>query len=226
MVLLVLAIVWAAVLGSWLRSRAGKTFGDSVGTFRRHLTVLERAAPVRVQPANSMRGPASIPVPPRLRVAGSSGSDSYGQPVPLSARLAAAQEGASRSAKPAPGAGRHRAAAPAQAAMSPRRRRTLQRRRQVLFFLLAAVAGTLLLGAIPGLHKLLYANVVFDLMLAGYVALLIRLRNLHAERDMKLTFLPPVKAVPAGMVLRGTGRYASLASAMDTGEVLLQRAAN
>ncbi|MHB1535463.1 MAG: hypothetical protein ACYC1D_12820, partial [Acidimicrobiales bacterium] len=56
MVLLVLAIVWAAVLFSWLRTRAQSTFSDSVGTFRRHLTILERTMPATVPAANRRRG--------------------------------------------------------------------------------------------------------------------------------------------------------------------------
>ncbi len=55
MVLLVLAIVWGVLLVSWLRSRRQDTAYDSVGTFRRHLTVLERAAPPTVVPANRLR---------------------------------------------------------------------------------------------------------------------------------------------------------------------------
>lgn len=54
MVLLVLAIIWGVLLVSWLRSRAEETFSDSVGTFRRHLTILERAAPSKVPAANRL----------------------------------------------------------------------------------------------------------------------------------------------------------------------------
>jgi hypothetical protein len=107
-----------------------------------------------------------------------------------------------------------------------RRRRTLRRRRQVLSLLLALCAGSLLLGVVPGMHRALYVNVVFDLLLVAYVALLVYLRNAAAERESKLAFLPPVKPVPAGMIRRGTGRYASLARSLDTGEVWLQQAAN
>ncbi|HEX4865029.1 MAG TPA: hypothetical protein VFV02_13230, partial [Acidimicrobiales bacterium] len=65
-VLLVLAIIWGVLLVSWLRSRTEGTFSDSVGTFRRHLSVLERAAPSTVAPANRLRsgpvaGRTSIP---------------------------------------------------------------------------------------------------------------------------------------------------------------------
>jgi hypothetical protein len=248
LVLLVLAIVWAAVLASWLRSRATRTFGDSVGTFRRHLSVLERAAPVRVQPANTMHGPAVVPIPPHRRpvVAGASVAPAWAQGIggataggsgaaPAPRLGPVAEMGAAISADPgrrpptaatppAPAATPRRAQA--TSAASGRRRRSLRRRRQVLTFLAATAVGTLVMGAVPGAHEVLYANVVLDLLLVSYIALLIRIRNIRAERDLKLSFLPPVRPMPAGMILRGTGRYAPLRSAMDTGEVLLQRAAN
>lgn len=248
MVLLVLAIVWAAVLASWLRSRIGPGLGDSVGSFRRHLTMLERAAPSRVAPAHSMRAPGPVALPAYRVSAASQANAAGGRPAgytpagnqltTLSSRPASVAAGMGTRRGPAPATGvagapsrygGRRPTAPSMVVM--RRRRSQKRRRDVLVFLLAAAVGTLLLGAGAGIHTLLYANVIFDLMLAAYVALLIRMRNLQAEREMKLTFLPPVKGVPAGMVLRGTGRYASMpsynsAASMDTGELVLNRAAN
>ena len=107
-----------------------------------------------------------------------------------------------------------------------RRRASQKRRRDVLTLLVAGASTTLVLGALPGLHRLMYVQVAFDAVLAGYVILLLRVRNLAAERDTKLAFLPPVRSVPVGMVRRGTGRYAALASSLDTGEFTLRRAAN
>jgi hypothetical protein len=52
------------------------------------------------------------------------------------------------------------------------------------------MVGSFLLGMVRGLHIMLYVNVLFDLLFVAYVALLIRMRNLAAEREMKLTFLP------------------------------------
>src|ERR1700736_4076076 len=61
-VLLVLVVIWAAVLLTPLvRARADGALGDSIGSFRRHLSVLERAAPTTVSPANRL----TIP-PPRV----------------------------------------------------------------------------------------------------------------------------------------------------------------
>jgi len=54
-VLLILAIVWAAVLGpSLFRRRAQRRSSDSIGAFHRHLRVLERAGPVTVDPAHRL----------------------------------------------------------------------------------------------------------------------------------------------------------------------------
>lgn len=217
--LLVLAIVWAAVLVSWIRSRASSNFADSVGTFRRHLKVLERAAPSTVRPANRMRVPSAVLSPPyRLTP--------KGRPAvrPAAAPPARARAVGGRPAAVSAGAVTRRPVSTTAAAL--RRRRSQKRRRDVLLFLVGAAVGTLALSAVPGLRRLVYANVIFDIMLVAYVALLVRLRNLHAEREMKLTFLPPVRPVPAGLVPRGTGRYASLASTMDTGELALNRAIN
>ena len=71
----------------------------------------------------------------------------------------------------------------------------------MLFALLAGMAGSLLLGMIHGLHVMLIVNVVLDLLFVAYIVLLIRMRNLAAEREMKVTFLPgaaPARGFPAG----------------------------
>jgi len=75
-------------------------------------------------------------------------------------------------------------------------RSELQRRRQnVLLALLGAVVVTVALGLVfPPAFAL---NIVADLALAGYVALLVRARTIAAEREMKVRYLPgpaPVRA--------------------------------
>lgn len=62
-------------------------------------------------------------------------------------------------------------------------------------------------------------QVLFDLMLTGYVTLLIRLRNLAAERELKLTFMPPASrpARPRPAYDLGVSGY---------GDLDLRRAAN
>jgi hypothetical protein len=78
----------------------------------------------------------------------------------------------------------------AASATSASRSRTIRRRRDVLSALIVAVFGTLVLGLVPALHILLLVNVVADILLVAYVALLVHQRNAAAERDMKVRFLP------------------------------------
>ncbi|HET7522853.1 MAG TPA: hypothetical protein VFJ79_01780 [Acidimicrobiales bacterium] len=199
-VLLVLAIIWGVLLVSWLRSRTEGTFADSVGTFRRHLTVLERTTPSVVAPANRLR---SGPVAGRSSI----------PPYRASSRI------------PGQGLAPHRPAGPVARPMAARpqapaaRRRSQKRRRDVFFALIAGVIGSLLLSVVSGVSAMWTVQVVFDLCFTAYVALLIRMRNLAAERELKLTFMPhstrPSRPRPAYEM--GASGY---------GELDLQRAAN
>ncbi len=83
-----------------------------------------------------------------------------------------------------------------------RRARTLRRRRDVLLALMAAMAVTLFL-AVLGFGAFWAVHVLMDLAFGGYVAMLVRMRNVAAERDMKLRFLPaPVQPEPALLLRR------------------------
>jgi hypothetical protein len=203
LVLLVLAVVWGVVLFSWFRSRARSTFGDPVGTFRRHLTVLEHTGPTTVRPANRLSIGANLqaPRPPaagsRGPIAGARGPDGVlrgpaGDPTrPLS--------------RPSGHPG-HRPSSVA----TMRRRQALKRRRDVLLALLTGAVGSLLLGVIPGLHVMLLVQLVFDLLLGAYLCLLIRLRNLAAERERKLAYLP--RSAPADLARAASARSATRAT--------------
>jgi hypothetical protein len=203
-VLVVLALIWAGVIVLWLRSRAASgDFHDSVGMFSRHLHVLERTGPTTVRAANRMRGPSlASQVPYR--------------PVPRGYTGGMRAQGANT--------GPYRTGAPSAAAL--RRRQSRKRRRDILLLLIGAAAGTLLLGAVPGLHTLLYLNVVIDLLLVAYIGLLIHMRNMAAERSARLAWLPRVQPVPSGAVRRGTGRYASLGSGVESPELVFGQVAN
>ena len=205
MVLLVLAVIWIAVLiVPLVRGRAQGGLGNSIGTFRRHLSVLERTAPTTVSPANRLRTPASqAGIPP------------YRPP--------------SSSLLPRPAVGVRRAPSAYPYAASPaalRRRQAQKRRRDVLFALIAGMAGSLLLGLIPGLSVMLWVHAGLDVLFAGYVCLLIRMRTLATEREMKLTFLPPVPTVYAsyGQSQAAEARY-SWAPA-EYGDLLARRSAH
>jgi len=62
--------------------------------------------------------------------------------------------------------------------------------------LLATVAITLVLSLLLGLRGLLYLNLITDVLLVAYVALLIRQRSAKAEQDMKVRFLPGPQVDP------------------------------
>lgn len=186
MVLLVLAIIWAALLFSWFRSRSGEILSDSVGTFRRHLRVLEKATPAAVVPANRLRDARGSSRQGRTALAARAG-------VPV---LAGGPKGwAAASVAGSQGRPVYRSVSAQQVAM--RRRQAQRRRRDVFFALLAGVAGSLVLALIPGLSVMWTVQVIFDLLLVGYVSVLVRVRNRVAERDLKLRFLPSQGQRPA-----------------------------
>jgi hypothetical protein len=172
-VLLLLALIWGALLVSWLRSRSATTFSDPVGTFRQHLQVLERATPATVRPANRLTDPRDRLRREPLR------RESLVRPAPLRG--------------PVP-TGRPRPVAASSAAL--RRRQTQKRRRDVFFALVAGTVGFLALALLPGLSILWSVQVLFDILLGVYVAILVNLRNRAAEREMKLRYLS-VSARPA-----------------------------
>ena len=208
MVLLVLALIWGALLVSWLRSRSVSTFSDSVGTFRRHLTVLERATPTTVRPANRLRDgyPAAAQYIPGPR-----GQVPAGRPGPARRPVGAGNAGrpsAARAGRPIAGN-----------AAALRRRQAQKRRRDVFFALLAGAAGSFLLALIPGLSVMWGVQVIFDVLLGGYVAMLVRIRNVAAERELKLRFIP--NARPAA---RSSRAYDF--GAAGYGDLELRRAAN
>ena len=151
MVLLILAVIWAAVLiPPLLAGRAEGRPADSIGDFRRQLSVLRRAAPI---------GAPTAPLAP------------YGTvPFVAAPRTQSRNEAA--------------------------RRRTVKRRRDVFYALLTSMGGTLVLSFVPGMRVLFGLHLVLDALFVGYVALLLRMRNQAAEREMKVHFLPHATAAP------------------------------
>jgi hypothetical protein len=191
-VLLVLAGVWAVLLVSWLRSRTDHSFSDSVSLFRQHLSVLERATPLRVAPANRLRsGPIGGRQPLR--------------PVPALRSYPSRSMVGSAGLRP-----------PSPAAL--RRRQAQKRRRDVFFALLTGMIGTFVVAVLPGLQIMWPVQIAFDVLFLVYVALLIRMRNLAAERAAKLTFMPPQRRAGRPQPVYDLSR--------DYGELSLRRAAN
>jgi len=175
LVLLFLAVVWALVLvPSFWRRQAEARLGDSIGDFRRQLRILQRTGP-RTVPAAYRLAPERPRAPVNPPSAGSPGSVVRGATAVITRRTTTA---------------------------ALRRQRTLRRRRDVFVVLVGGTLGCAGLGALPGLHVLWALAAGLGLLLAAYVAVLIHLRNLAAEREMKLRFLPPPQAQEPALLLR------------------------
>ncbi len=196
MVLLILAVIWAAVLiPPALRARAEGRPADSITAFHQQLAVLRRAGP-RGSRSNPGWTPPASPSLPQRHV---SLVDQVPRPV-------------------APAFSTVRSVSV--------RRTARQRRRDVFMALLVAVGITLVLGAIPALRMLWLVHAAADVLLIGYVALLVRQRNLATERQLKVRMLPTARRHEAA--LEAEGRW------LDTDggwlghpePVLLRRSAN
>jgi len=82
-----------------------------------------------------------------------------------------------------------------------------RRRRDVLIVLVSLTVGTGVLGAIPAMRPALVLTAMAAIALVGYVALLVRLRTLAVEREVKLRYLPqPSQPQPAFVVRRAVAR--------------------
>jgi hypothetical protein len=164
-VLVVLGVIWAAVLiVPFVRSRAGRTFSDSVGTFSRHITSLEQAAPVRFTPANRLRGPVG-PIPP------------YRPPAAI-AHQAGLPPVVSRTGRNSPTG-------------VLRRRQAQRRRRDILLVLVLAMIATLGAGMMPHLGVLLYGQAMCDVLFLGYVGLLVNAQAARRRaRHPRIAYLP------------------------------------
>ena len=91
--------------------------------------------------------------------------------------------------------------------------------------MVAGVIGSMLLAVVSGVSAVWSVQVLFDLLLTGYVTMLVRMRNLAAERELKLTFMPQAYAPEA------TARARRPKPAYDLGvsgygDLDLRRAAN
>jgi hypothetical protein len=182
LVLVILGLIWAAVLlPPYLQNRREHRPGDSIASFRHQLSVLERATP---------EGRARSMYRQEL-------TRDWGPP-PGTAGYAAARTAARRPA-------------PARRAMAPRAATrpmtsARKRRRDIFLTLLAAVPVTFLLamamgGPVWGLHLLV------DVAFVGYVALLVKIQQETAEKELKVRFLPPssLRTVERQPLLRRVG---------------------
>jgi hypothetical protein len=148
--LFLVAVGWAIYLASWLRSRSEHRSVNSISSFNKHLSVLERTSPTRVGlPAVSARRSASQ-LPP-----------GYG---PVGRRSVMSLDEARK------------------------------RRRDVLFALVGAALVTLVAAVLVG-GAFVWLHLLADVLVGGYVVLLVRAQRLAVERRTKVRYLAP--AMPA-----------------------------
>lgn len=167
-VLVILAMVWAVfLLPQLFRARAERST-DSIGTFRRQLSVLERTSPAR---ASTPRPRTAVPA--------------HRHPTVRTASV----QGAGRAPTVA---GVRFGTPPAAVVRRPRSARAMirKRRQDILCGLLLAMAASLVLSFIPATRVMLWVHLAVDVAFVAYVALLVRARNLASERELKVRFLP------------------------------------
>jgi hypothetical protein len=152
-VLFILAAAWAVYLVNWARSRSEHRSVNSISSFNKHLSVLERTSPGRGSAPTRIAGPAP-------------------------------QRAAVSLARPA------FAPTPARRSTAMSRQQARDRRKNVLLALAGAVMVTFVLAVGVG-GPAIYLNLLADALLAGYVVLLVQLRRLAEERQVKVRYLSP-----------------------------------
>jgi len=159
LVLIILVLIWAAVLlPPYLQNRSESRPADSISSFQKQLSVLERRS-------NTIGG----------------GNHSV------------------RSIGSAPGY--------SAAAIRMSRSEAKKRRRDVLFTLAAAAGITLPLAFMLG-GSVWMLQLLCDVLLAGYVVLLVQSTQRAAERDLKVRYLPTnrqTRTAEPALLLRRSG---------------------
>jgi membrane protein implicated in regulation of membrane protease activity len=157
LVLFILAVIWAAVLlPPYLQNRSESRPADSISSFQRQLSVLERRAVV---------------VNPSLQR--TSQARSFGGELAPALRLS--------------------------------RSEAKKRRRDVFFTLAGAASVTFFMAVLLG-GPVWGLNVICDLLLAAYVAMLVQTQQRVVERDSKVRYLPSRAARPEpALLLRRSG---------------------
>ena len=82
--------------------------------------------------------------------------------------------------------------------------RAQRRRRDVLLVLAVAVVSTLLLAVMGGTPAFWGVQLLADALLAGYVVLLVRLKQASQDHHTKVRYLPAHAAAPSTLALRRT----------------------
>lgn len=204
-VLLVLAILWAAVLvPGILKKRGERRSAASIDSFHRELHLLERTGPKIVSPAYRLEtaeaseaavGATGLPAitsrPGRPKLVlvgrGTDEEEMVTAEAPAQAEAAAVQADAMEAA-PDEATGRFREAEAARAAErradreAYQRKQVLKRRRDIFLALVATFVLTGLLGMVHSLRLLWALTLVSAIALAGFVMLMSHARRVNMER--------------------------------------------
>jgi hypothetical protein len=162
LVLVILGLIWAAVLlPPYLQNRREHRPGDSIASFRHQLSVLERATPEG-----------------RARSVARIDTHRDWNPAPVT-QLQGTYSTKTGYGRPAP-----------RSAQASHRADVRRRRRDVFLTLLGAVGVTFLLAiAMGGMVWML--QLVADVAFVGFVAMLVKIQQETAEKDLKVRFLEP-----------------------------------
>jgi hypothetical protein len=174
-VLIVLAVLWGAFfLWPILSGRSSGRRADSIGDFSYRLGVIGKTGGHSRRRRSEQ--PPAIPValPPSIPPARPLGAAAGGR-VPTGSPLTVVSS----------------------SAMS----RSQRRRRDVLLLLGVAVLSTLMLAVFAGNPLFWLVQLFTDVLLAGYLVLLVRMKQTAVERRAKVHYLPSPPSAPS-LVLR------------------------
>jgi hypothetical protein len=236
-VVIIIVTAWAVILGPSLLKRRSRSGGDqSISHFHYQLRVLEQRAPEPiVAPAYRLRSvddqgtPTAIHYPdsdrpPVLTVVGAKelprpalaflGEPEVTEPAPEAP--AYVDDRPDRFAPPFVDSARYDRdpttnPLPSRAPDAYARAQARKRRRDTLTVLAAVFVVTLLAAVVTGSTFVVAVVVLDGVALGAYVAILVHLRRMASEREMKLHYLDPMAARPASAVPQRTymsGRYA------------------
>jgi len=179
---LLVAGLWGVVLAYWLWSRRPTT-ADTVGVFRRELRVLQYATPSMVVPANRRCPDGAATVVPGVAYGMAVSAETATvtrttrRPMPAPPRpYGHLRNVAAPGARPASGRLGVPARSPLEAAALGYRRAAMRRRRRDLLCALGLlVLLTLLVAVLTGSALAIVAQLLADIVAAGYVYLLVQL---------------------------------------------------
>jgi hypothetical protein len=207
-------MVWAVVLVPiWLRRRR---HGDSISHFHHQLGILQRGdtpadpPPYRLQSVPSTRSitvnGAPLSTPPVLTVVGC-------DQLPKPALAYLGEQGPPPSEAPVE-SDHHPidpvTQDPSRVSDAYSRQLARKRRKDTLLILVLTFACSLFLGMIPAAHMLWVISAVSAVAILAYVAVLVHLQSVAAERERKLHYLRPEPEYGVGVgaeTYHGDDRY-------------------